>query len=65
MIDGFYKAVCAALKERGYYFREKSKGSHEKWECAETGKIVLVPRDLYSKHTANGILKDAGIPKRF
>jgi predicted RNA binding protein YcfA (HicA-like mRNA interferase family) len=42
-----------------------AKGSHEKWQHAETGKIILVPRNLKSRHTANAILKDMGVPKKF
>jgi hypothetical protein len=28
------------------------------------GITILLPRNLYSRHTANGILKDAGIAKK-
>lgn len=65
MVDGFYKAVCAELRKHGFVFLESAKGSHEKWHCGETGVMVLVPRNLLSRHTANGILKDAGIEKKF
>jgi hypothetical protein len=29
------------------------------------GKRIVVPLQIKSRHTANGILKDAGLPKAF
>jgi predicted RNA binding protein YcfA (HicA-like mRNA interferase family) len=40
------------------------KGSHEKWRQEETGRTLIVPHTK-SRHTANEILKDAGLPKAF
>ena len=58
MVQGYYAAVIKALKELGFEYLQNSKGSHEKWR---KGKVtVTVPRNLMSRHTANGILKDAG-----
>ena len=65
MADGFYKEICKLLKKAGYKYLENAKGSHEKWACQETGKIMLVPKLLKSRHTANGICKDIGIGKKF
>jgi predicted RNA binding protein YcfA (HicA-like mRNA interferase family) len=64
MADGFYKAVCDLISANGYRYLKNAKGSHEKWQCENTGRIVLVPRNLKSRHTANGILKDAGVDDR-
>ena len=45
---------------RLHYTRVRDgKGSHEKWR-SESGRALLVPRNLKSRHTANAILKDAG-----
>jgi predicted RNA binding protein YcfA (HicA-like mRNA interferase family) len=65
VVDGYYKAVCAKLKESGFVFQRSAKGSHEKWINPEDGREVIVPRNLFSRHTANGILKSAGIDRRF
>jgi predicted RNA binding protein YcfA (HicA-like mRNA interferase family) len=65
MVDGFYKDVCKELAAAGYTHVGNAKGSHEKWRHAAIGKIVIVPRNLKSRHTANGILKDAGLTKRY
>lgn len=40
------------------------KGSHEKWRHPGSEKTLVVPRTK-SRHTANDILKDAGLPKAF
>ncbi|SEH23645.1 type II toxin-antitoxin system HicA family toxin [Rhizobium sp. NFR12] len=64
MVDGFYKTVCSIISELGYAYLTNAKGSHEKWQSKATGKIILVPRTLLSRHTANAILKDAGSDRR-
>ena len=64
MVDGYYKIVRAIISELGYEYLTNAKGSHEKWQCDTTGKILLVPRNLQSRHTANAILKDAGSKRR-
>jgi len=64
MSKGFYADVVAALKSAGYSFRRSAKGSHEIWQNEE-GRQTTVPRTLKSRHTANDILKQAGLPKSF
>jgi predicted RNA binding protein YcfA (HicA-like mRNA interferase family) len=64
LADGFYKAVREALSNSSYKYLENAKGSHEKWQCENTKKILIVPKNMKSRHTANGILKDAGIDKK-
>jgi predicted RNA binding protein YcfA (HicA-like mRNA interferase family) len=59
MVDGFYKIVTTILHEFGYRYQSNAKGSHEKWKHPDKRQIILVPRNLMSRHTANGILKDA------
>ena len=59
MVDGYYKAVTKELHRLGFRYDINAKGSHEKW-INEAGLNMVVPRNLMSRHTANGILKDAG-----
>lgn len=61
MADGYYKAVCAELTKLGYSYRGTNR--HEVWANA-AGKKLTVPFNLKSRHTANGLLKDAGSPVR-
>ena len=65
MADGFYKDLIKELARLGYLFHTSAKGSHEKWKHGMSGKVLLVPHNLYSRHTANGILKDAGSTHKF
>ncbi|WP_377292982.1 type II toxin-antitoxin system HicA family toxin [Rhizobium sp. SG2393] len=64
MADGYYKLVCDLIHEFGYRYFANAKGSHEKWKHTDTGRILIVPRNLKSRHTANAILKDAGSTHR-
>ncbi|AXS42381.1 type II toxin-antitoxin system HicA family toxin [Breoghania sp. L-A4] len=48
------------LHDLGFRYIQNAKGSHEKWRSETSGKILLVPRTLKSRHTANAILKSAG-----
>jgi len=41
------------------------KGSHEIWFSPVNGQHVSVPRSTKSRHTANEVLKQAGLPKAF
>lgn len=63
MPDGYYQAVARILHSLGFRHEGNAKGSHEKWINAE-GLTLIVPRNLKSRHTANGILKDAGSQRR-
>ncbi|MEP3438517.1 MAG: type II toxin-antitoxin system HicA family toxin [Hoeflea sp.] len=65
MVSGFYRVVCDELARAGFAYLGNAKGSHEKWQNAQTGRLVLVPRNLKSRHTANAILKSAGLGKKF
>ena len=64
MARGFYRQVVRELSLRGFERVKGGKGSHEKWASAAGDKTLIVPRELKSRHTANGILKSAGTAKR-
>lgn len=65
MVAGFYKDIAQKLSEAGYAFHRTCKGSHEMWKHTVSGHTVIVPHSTKSRHTANGILKDAGIDHKF
>ena len=65
MVDDFYRAVTAVLRGSGFRRVDGGKGSHEKWHNDVTSRLVLVPRNLKSRHTANGILKSARLKLKF
>lgn len=64
-MKGYGKAVREKLKAAGWAFHHHGKGDHDVWHNPMTGQKVTVPVNLMSRHTANGILKDAGLPKEF
>ncbi|MBN9317365.1 MAG: type II toxin-antitoxin system HicA family toxin [Devosia sp.] len=59
MVQGYYGAVAKELRRLGFRYISNAKGSHEKW-VNDAGVTLIVPRNLMVRHTANGILKDAG-----
>jgi predicted RNA binding protein YcfA (HicA-like mRNA interferase family) len=64
MVDDFYRDVTSALRHAGFERIDGGKGSHEKWRSNESGRLLVVPRNLKSRHTANAILKSAGLARR-
>jgi predicted RNA binding protein YcfA (HicA-like mRNA interferase family) len=63
-MKGFGKAVRDLLAAAGCIFVRHGKGDHEIWRTPD-GTSITVPVKIMSRHTANGILKDAGLPKAF
>ena len=64
MASAFYDSVTREISRLGFEYWKNAKGSHEKWKCLDTGRILLVPYNLKSRHTANAILKSAGSDKK-
>jgi len=60
----FYRDLAHLLREAGWSPVGGGKGSHEKWRHPVTTKTVIVPRSK-SRHTANEVLRQAGLPKAF
>lgn len=62
-MNGYYEKLAEVLRAHHFKYIRPGKGSHQIWA---KGSIVLtVPFNCASRHTANGILKDAGIRHRF
>jgi len=64
MPHDFYPDLSRLLRAAGWARIAGGKGSHERWRNEASGRILIVPRTK-SRHTANDILKDAGLPKAF
>jgi predicted RNA binding protein YcfA (HicA-like mRNA interferase family) len=64
-VKGYAKAVRDILSENGCWFVRHGKGDHDIWESPITGNRFPVDNVIMSRHTANGILKQAGIDKAF
>jgi predicted RNA binding protein YcfA (HicA-like mRNA interferase family) len=61
----FYRDLVSMLRANGWQLQRKAKGSHEIWINPATGRAVTVPRTTKSRHTANDVLKQAGLEKKF
>jgi predicted RNA binding protein YcfA (HicA-like mRNA interferase family) len=55
--DLLHKAGCTLVRQ--------GKGSHEIWYSPITKRNFPVPVGIPSRHTANAILRQAGLPKAF
>jgi len=64
MPHDFYPDIIKHLVQAGWTQVRGGKGSHEKWLSPTGSQTVLVARTK-SRHTANEVLKQAGLPKAF
>ena len=53
------------LHEGGCTFERQGKGDHEIWYSPITEVRFVVDQAIKSRHTANAVLKQAGLPKKF
>ena len=56
--------VKEMLSNHGWAFHRHGKGSHDMWSSHDKKKMVAVPKGIKSKHTANDVLKRAGMKER-
>ena len=61
----FYRELTIILRANGFHLLRAGKGSHEIWFNPVRNKSVTVPRSTKSRHTANEVLKQAGLEKKF
>lgn len=57
--------VKRLLKKARCRVERQGKGDHEIWFSPRTGRRFPVNHKIQSRHTSNGILKQAGLPKAF
>ena len=61
----FTRAVKDQLTEHGCYFYRQGRGDHEMWFSPISSRYFPVDGKILSRHTANEVMKQAGIPHRF
>ena len=61
----FTRDVKKLLKAADCCFHRQGKGDHEIWYSPINGAYFTVDSKILSRHTANGTLEDAGLPKAF
>ena len=64
MVQGYTALVRAILLEEGCRLMRQGKGDHEIWSCPRADRPVIVDGKIMSRHTANGVLKQAGIGRK-
>ena len=65
MSASFTPELKKMLAAAGCYLERQGKGDHEIWYSPITERRFVVDRALRSRHTANAVLKQAGLPKAF
>ncbi|MDA8149513.1 MAG: type II toxin-antitoxin system HicA family toxin [Nitrospiraceae bacterium] len=61
----FAPELIRILREHGCTFVRPGKGDHAIWFSPITNRHFPMDSRIKSRHTANGILKQAGISKKF
>jgi len=64
-MENFTPLLKKLLQQAGCHFVRPGKGDHEIWSNLATGKQFVVDGAIKSRHTANAVLKQAGLPKAF
>jgi len=65
MVRGYYAEIVKALRAAGCSLRRRGKGDHEIWFSPITNRTLTVDRGSLSRHTANEVMKQAGIDRHF
>ena len=63
MVQGYSKQLKSILSEHGWRFERSGKGDHEIWWKPDR-KPIVVDGKIMSRHTANAVLKQAGIKSK-
>ena len=61
MVQGYTARVKDLLRQHGCELLRRGKGDHEIWRSPHAVKPITVDGKIMSRHSANGVLKDAGI----
>ena len=61
----YERDVKIKLSQNGCYFLRHGRGDHDVWFSPVTGLSITVDNKIVSRHTANGIMKRAGITWHF
>jgi len=64
-MGSYERAVRKKLSENGCHFVRHGKGDHDIWFSPITKLPITVDKEIEARHTANGIMKRAGIKWHF
>jgi len=61
----YTRKVIEILSENGFQFERRGKGDHDIWYNPDTKKSISVDSKIKLRTSANELLKESGIGKRF
>ncbi|EHR04558.1 MULTISPECIES: type II toxin-antitoxin system HicA family toxin [unclassified Bradyrhizobium] len=64
-MNSFTPELKRILEKAGCFFVRRGRGDHDIWESPVSGIRFTVDNNIKSRHTANAVLKQAGLPKQF
>jgi hypothetical protein len=64
-MSSFTPELKRILLDHACRFDREGKGDHEIWFSPITNRRFVVDQQIKSRHTANAVLKQAGVAKRF
>ena len=62
---GYTRKLKLILTKNGCYLHERGKGDHDNWYSPISKIKFTVDGNIKSRHTANAVLKQAGLTKEF
>ena len=65
MSSNYSRDLKELLTEAGCFFVRHGKGDHDIWNSPIANKHFPVDSYIKSRHTANAVLRQAGLPKSF
>lgn len=64
MVEGYTEALKGLHRDAGCEFVRIGRGDHEIWHSPVSRVHFFVDGKIKSRHTANAVLRPAGLPKR-
>ena len=64
-MESYTPELVQILKQAGCFFPRTGKGDHSIWFSPISERPFVVDSKIKSRHTANAVLKQAGLPKFF
>jgi predicted RNA binding protein YcfA (HicA-like mRNA interferase family) len=64
-VANYDRELRRVLSQNGCFLTRHGKGSHEIWHSPITNRNISVNIKIKSRHSANEILKEAGIKQKF
>jgi len=61
----YEKKVRQVLRQSGFTFLRHGKGDHDIWRNPSLNRSVSVDGKIKSRHSANAIMKEAGLSHKF